>query len=108
MGKFVIKHPTEERYYFYLEASNGEPILNSEQYTTKAACKNGIDSVKTNATNDNRYDKKTASNGKYHFTLKAGNGEIIGTSEMYESAYGRDKGIEAVKTNAPTAAVTEE
>lgn len=107
MGKFEIKHPTKERYYFNLKAGNGQIILTSEQYTTKAACEKGIDAVKANAKDDNKYDKKTASDARYYFTLKAGNGEIIGTSEMYDTAYNRDNGIEAVKTNAPTA-VTEE
>ncbi len=40
--------------------------------------------------------------------LKATNGQIIGTSEMYEAASGRDNGIESVKTNAPAATVKEE
>ncbi|MBO9638744.1 MAG: YegP family protein, partial [Siphonobacter aquaeclarae] len=54
------------------------------------------------------YDRKTASNGKYYFTLKAGNGQVIGTSQMYESASGRDNGIESVKKNAPDASIEDE
>lgn len=108
MGKFVIEHPTTERWYFNLKADNGQTILTSEQYNSKAACQKGIESVKTNATNDARYDRKAATNGQYYFILNAVNGEPIGTSEMYDSTYARDKGIEAVKINAPTAPVTEE
>ena len=40
-----------------------------------------------------------------YFTLTAGNGESLGSSEMYPTAAARDKGIAAVKTaavNAPT------
>ncbi|WP_446680586.1 YegP family protein [Camelimonas abortus] len=37
------------------------------------------------------------------FNLKAANGQVIGTSELYESAASRDKGIESVKKNAPDA-----
>jgi len=47
-------------------------------------------------------------NNKYYFNLKASNGQIIGTSEMYESAGGRDNGIESVKSDAPGAATVEE
>ncbi len=108
MGKFVIKTGTNGQYYFSLKADNGQKILASEGYTTKAACNNGIDSVKANAKDDSKYDRKTSSNGKYYFNLKATNGQIIGTSEMYESVAGRDNGIESVKTNAPTASITEE
>jgi len=51
-----IKNPKYEiyldkagEYRFRLKASNGENILSSQGYTTKAACKNGIESIKKNA-----------------------------------------------------------
>lgn len=90
-------------FQFNLKAGNGEVILSSEGYTAKASCLNGVESVKKNAPDDNRYDRKEAKNGKHYFNLKASNGQIIGSSEMYESAAGRDKGIESVKRNAPDA-----
>jgi len=108
MGKFVIKTGTNGQFYFSLKADNGQKILASEGYTTKAACTNGIESVKTNAKDDSKFDKETSSNSKFYFNLKASNGQIIGTSEMYETAAGRDNGIESVKSNAPGAAVEEE
>jgi hypothetical protein len=108
MGKFVIKKASNGQYYFNLKADNGQVILTSEHYTTKAACYDGIDSVKANAKDDTKYDRKTSTNGKFYFNLKAANGQVIGTSEMYETASGRDQGIESVKTNAPGAGTTEE
>jgi uncharacterized protein YegP (UPF0339 family) len=45
---------------------------------------------------------KTAKNGKVHFNLKASNGQIILTSEKYESRSGAMSGIESVKKNAST------
>ena len=48
MGKYVIK-TTKTGIKFDLKAGNGEIIANSEVYTTKAACLNGIESVKKNA-----------------------------------------------------------
>lgn len=101
MGKFVITKRTNGEFQFNLKAGNGQTILTSEGYTTKAACLNGIESVKTNSQDDNRFDKKESSNGKPYFNLKASNGQIIGASEMYESTAARDNGIESVKTNAP-------
>ncbi|MGV3762347.1 YegP family protein [Parapedobacter sp.] len=103
MGKFVVLTRKNGEFQFNLKAGNGEVILSSEGYTTKASCLNGIESVKKNSADDNRYDRKEAKNGKFFFNLKAGNGQIIGSSEMYESAAGRDKGIESVKRNAPDA-----
>ena len=107
MAKFVIKTGSNGQYYFNLKAANGQVILSSEGYTTKAACQNGIASVKNNAADDSRYEKKTSSNGKHFFNLKATNGQVIGTSEMYESASNRDNGIASVKTNAPGASTDE-
>ena len=42
------------------------------------------------------------------FNLKATNGQVIGTSELYESVAARENGIESVKKNAPDAEVVEE
>lgn len=47
---------------------------------------------------------KTTKSG-ISFVLKAGNGEIICRSEVYNSAAACDKGIASVKKNAPVAAV---
>ncbi|HET7118419.1 MAG TPA: YegP family protein [Hanamia sp.] len=108
MGKFVTKTGTNGQYYFSLKADNGQKILASEGYTSKAGCNNGIESVRTNSQDDSKYEKKSSANGKYYFNLKATNGQIIGTSEMYESEAGRDNGIASVKSNAPKASVVEE
>ncbi len=108
MGKFVQKTAKNGQFYFNLKADNGQVILSSEMYTTKAARDNGIESVKKNAPDDARYDRKTSANGKSYFNLKAANGQVIGTSEQYESVSGRDNGIESVKKNAPEATVVEE
>jgi uncharacterized protein YegP (UPF0339 family) len=105
MGKFVITKRTNGEYQFVLKAGNGEPILASEGYITKASCENGIASVRANAPEDSRYDRKESTNGKYYFNLKATNGQVIGTSEMYQSASGMENGISSVKSNAPGAEV---
>lgn len=108
MGKFVKKKGANDQYYFSLKAGNGESILRSEGYTTEAACDNGIESVKKNAVDASKFDKKTSTNGKYYFNLKAGNGQIIGTSEMYETQSGCDNGVASVMKNAPDASVVSE
>lgn len=108
MGKFVISTRKNGEYQFSLKASNGQEILGSEGYTTKAACLNGVESVKKNSQDDKRFDKLESKNGKYYFNLKASNGQIIGTSEMYENTASRDNGIESVKKNAPDATVDDQ
>jgi uncharacterized protein YegP (UPF0339 family) len=51
---------------------------------------------------------KKGASGKFHFNLQAGNGQVIATSEAYESKESALKGIESVKTNAPGAPVDDE
>ncbi|HEY1010978.1 MAG: YegP family protein [Daejeonella sp.] len=108
MGSFVITKRTNGEFQFNLKAGNGQTILASEGYSSKTSCENGIESVRTNSQNDARFDRKTSTNGKHFFNLKASNGQIIGSSEMYESASSRENGIESVKTNAPDAKVNDQ
>ncbi|HEX6430011.1 MAG TPA: YegP family protein [Niastella sp.] len=105
MGKFVITKRVNGEFQFNLKAGNGETILTSEGYSTKSNCQNGIESVKRNAPDENKYDRKTASNGKFYFTLEAVNGQTIGVSELYESESGLNNGILSVKTQAPDAII---
>lgn len=103
--KFQIFTSKDDQFYFRLRARNGEIILQSEGYVYKQDCKNGIESVRENAPLDERYRRRTSSDGQYYFNLLAANGEIIGTSEMYTSESSRENGIRAVKEIAPTAPV---
>ena len=96
-----------EQYHFVLKAKNGEVILSSQMYASKATATKGMESIKTNALTDNLYERLTAKNGKMYFNLKATNGQIIGTSQMYASVSGVSTGIDSVKNNAPDASVKE-
>ncbi len=105
MGKFEIKNDKSGQFRFNLKATNGQVILSSEAYTTKAACDNGISSVRTNSQDDGKYERNTAKDGSPYFNLKASNGQVIGTSEMYSSTSAMENGIASVKSNAPDASV---
>jgi uncharacterized protein len=104
-GKFDLKKSTSGKFYFNLKAGNGQTILTSEMYESKSGATNGIDSVKRNAPDDNRYERKKSGNGEPYFVLKAANGEPIGRSENYSSESAMENGIQSVKENAPTAAI---
>lgn len=108
MGKFVITKTTSGSYHFNLKAGNGEIILASEAYNSRAACENGMDSVRKNAPDDANYDRKESAIGKPYFNLKAANHQVIGTSEIYSSTASRDKGIESVKKNAAEATIDDQ
>jgi hypothetical protein len=90
---------------FVLKAANGEVVLRSETYESKASAKNGIASVQKNSPLAERYDRLESKNGKFYFNLKAGNHQIVGTSQMYATEKSRDDGIASVTKNGGTATV---
>ena len=122
MGKFVIRN-VASGVKFDLKATNGQVILTSEVYTTEAACRKGIESIMKNAPAANvenqteegfetlthpKFEMYQDKAGDYRFRLKARNGEIIATSENYESKKSCENGIASVQKNAPEAEVEEE
>ncbi|MCL4759563.1 MAG: YegP family protein [Rhodocyclaceae bacterium] len=104
-GKFEVYKDQAGEFRFRLKAANGQVILASEGYKAKASCLNGVESVKNNAPDDTKYERKESQSGKPMFNLRATNGQVIGTSQLYESVAARENGIESVKKNAPEAAV---
>lgn len=54
-----------------------------------------------------KFEIWTDAKGEYRFHLKAGNGEVIATSEGYASKAGARNGIASVQSNAPTAETVE-
>ncbi|MFT4198403.1 MAG: YegP family protein [Pseudoxanthomonas sp.] len=107
-GKFVIGKRGNGQFQFNLKAGNGQVILTSQGYADKAGAKNGIESVRKNSQDDGRFERKTSSNGKPYFNLLAGNGQIVGSSELYESEASRENGIKSVRNHAPDAALVDE
>ncbi|HNY51972.1 MAG TPA: YegP family protein [Bacteroidales bacterium] len=108
MAKFeVYQSGKKNEFRFRLKADNGQTILSSEGYTTKASCLNGIDSVRKNAADPKRFNKTTTPTNMFRFSLTAANNQIIGVSQNYKSESGRDNGIESVKRNAPNAEIKE-
>lgn len=104
-GWFELNKNAKGQFSFVLKAGNGETILRSEQYEAKGSAQNGIASVQSNCAKDERFDRKEASDGRNYFNLKAGNHQIIGTSQMYSSAAARDDGIASVKANGASATI---
>ena len=107
MGKFVVTVRKNGEFQFNLKATNGQVILTSEGYNTKAACLNGIESVRKNGPIEARYEIKEAKNGKPFFNLKATNGQVIGSSQMYASERTMKAGIASVMQNANSPVVEE-
>lgn len=121
MSKFVLR-PVSTGYKFDLKAPNGQIILSSEVYATRAAALKGIASVRlcalsAHVENQTLADFRRELNpkfelyqdraGQFRFRMKARNGKIIGISEGYTARAGCLNGIESVKANAPGAVTVE-
>lgn len=106
-GKFEIKKAKDGQFHFNLKAANGEIILSSEMYKAKSSAKNGIASVQKNAGQAGRYDRRKNKGGKDYFVLKAGNHQVIGVSEAYNTKRSMENGIRSVGKNAGPAKVVD-
>ena len=107
-GKFEIKKGSTGKFRFNLKASNGQIILTSEKYESRASAIKGIESVKKNAATDARFERKKGKDGSPYFVLKASNGEPLGRSEMYKSASSMENGIASVTKNAADSTTVDE
>ena len=102
-GKFELYKDKAGEFRFRLKAANGQNILAREGYSQKASAENGIESVKKNSQNPDRFICKTSDSGKITFSLTATNGQVIGVSQSYESESGCDNGMKSVAESAPGA-----
>jgi len=107
-GKFEVYKDKKGEVRFRLKAGNGQIILASEGYKRKASCLNGIESVRKNSQSDARFERKETKSGKPMFNLRATNGQVIGTSETYESTKACENGIASVAKNAPDAKIDDQ
>lgn len=129
MGKFVIKKTPTGAFNFSLYAANKEKIaVSSQVYSTKAACKKGMESIGKNAAKciaEDRVEDQTLKSptaktcpkfeiyvdkaGLYRYRLIATNGESIAMSEEgYKSKSGVVNGIRSVAVNAANAEIVDE
>ena len=105
MGKFIIAKSKNGKFQFNLKAGNGLIILTSDGFSTKNACMNGIESVRRNSMDESKFEQQTSPTGQFYFNLRATDGQVIGSSLMYESERSVKNGIISVEMNAPDADV---
>lgn len=98
--KYQLYSGSNKKVYFRLKSGNGQIVLQSQGYKTKAGAKAGVASVKTHARSVKNFDVKKAKNGKFHFNLISKNKQIVGSSQTYTEKRGCTNGMNAVKKNA--------
>lgn len=104
-GWFELSKSSADQFRFVLKAGNAETILTSQMYSSRVAAEGGIRSVQTNCASDDSYERKTSSNDKVFFNLKAANHQVIGSSQMYASEASRETGINSVKSNGTSTTI---
>ncbi len=107
-SKFHLKTAKDGQFHFNLLAGNGEIILTSELYKAKPSALNGIESVRNNSQREGAFEVKAAAGDKFHFVLKASNGQVVGQSQLYASQAACQKGVESVKNNAVAAVLQDD
>lgn len=107
-GKFEVKSGASGKVGFALKAGNGRTILTGQPYADKSGAQNGVRSVRDNAADDARFERKTAKDGRPYFVLKAANGQVIGQSQMYSSTRAMEKGVASVRRHASEAEVDDQ
>ncbi len=96
----------EEMYFFELRASNGEKLLESQEYTSLSGAKKGIETHLSNIKNDN-FKVSLTKKGTYIFKLMNAKGMLLCTGENYTTRAKCESAIESTKRFAETAVLEE-
>ena len=105
MGVFIVKKEENGHYFVTLKVKGGHIMFNSISHLSKSSCKNGIEIIRANASDNLKYEYKKTFDGKFYFRLKSVHGEVLGNSKIYQTAEHRNVGIETVRRIAPRASV---
>jgi uncharacterized protein YegP (UPF0339 family) len=104
--RFELFHSTDGKTHFRLRAGNGEIVLASQGYSSKASAQNGIASVKENGAYAERFDRIEGEDGEVRIRLVANNGAVIANGEAYVSGSNADRAITRISDlltrNIPT------
>jgi uncharacterized protein YegP (UPF0339 family) len=95
-ARFKVFTGADGQFYFNLTAGNGEIVLQSEGYTTKAAALKGVASVHENGLEASNFEIFESKNGQYFFDLYAKNNEIIAHGETYKTKYNAERAVETL------------
>lgn len=93
-------------YTFTLRGADGEIIVFSRQYKTKASALEAIQSLKRDAPSA-WFDLESNAAGEHRFVLRGADGEIIVASGPYETRKAAEEAVQRLKRDAPGAEVVD-
>jgi hypothetical protein len=112
-ARYELRTASNGQRYFVLEAANGRVIGTSETYATPSGAATGIEGVKRNVgeyldflanRTAERFDIFRGMDGRFYFSLHAGNGEIVLSSQGYSSEAAAYNGAFSVAEHGQDAA----
>ncbi|WP_413737590.1 YegP family protein [Sodalis sp. RH21] len=89
-------------FIFKLKGVNGEIILASATFCSKASAENAINFARYNAPDENNYELKHSGNNQPYFILRGKNYQVLGQSGPYQSETAAKRGIKAAMECAAT------
>ncbi|MGK2864630.1 MAG: DUF1508 domain-containing protein [Chitinophagaceae bacterium] len=107
MMKFETYKGNNNEHYFRLTDNTGKILLSSEGYKQKESVMNGIESVKKNLPMPAAIEKKESTHGKHFFNVKSTNGQVVGTSTMFDTPELRDQWLYELQKEASQLMVEE-
>jgi uncharacterized protein len=91
------------KYIFSLKTNIGQVMFTSREFATKAEALQAIEACRSNAASETQFELKKLPTQALFFVLKSGDGQVLGTSELYGTNDWRAKGIAMVKSIGPAA-----
>ncbi len=106
-GIFSIFVGKDEQFYWHLQDAEGTILGKSEGYKARKSAENGIESTRKNATDRKRFDIKETEGGKWMWNLKATNGQVVCTSNLFDSEEDANGCVDTVMSLVANAEVQE-
>lgn len=92
-----IKKYEGNGYAFSIKAEDGGNLLNSVSFSSEDEVKKTVEHLKAIKDAQNVFERRTNHAGKFLFSMKGANGQLIGRSELYSSEAGMENGIKNVR-----------
>ncbi len=105
IGKFIIVQKTNGSFQFSLRADSGRAILISNEYSNRESCERGISTVREYSLNEQNFQLLNFTEADFYFKLQDGNGQTIGSSDIYKSKLACRQDIIAVHKLAEKAEI---
>lgn len=84
-ARFVVFEGSDGRFFFHLRARNGAIVLQSQGYKSEAAALNGTFAVASSGLDLDNYELLPSGQNGFYFNIKSTNGQVVGTSEVYDN-----------------------